>query len=370
MNPNHKCSVTLIVAISWLLMCVSSLGLGQAPVEGYVEGRIVRVDHEIRIAVVRLSSGDLVQAQLGAAFEGQLNVPEFQVGDRVELYYFRDPGGTRQYMVSDWVRRPSLLWLIGLFLAVATVVARGKGLRAFIATACSLAVTVWFVLPGIIAGFNPMLVSLLGVGTILLMAIYFVHGISWSTTAALLGTYAAVFVTMGIGLLFVDLARLTGFGSHEAVYITLVAEHVSLKGLILAGLLIGALGALTDITIVQASVVRELAHVNPNFTLRELYVRAMNVGLDHIGSLVNTLVLAYTGAALPLLVLLHIEATGLLRALNFEPVAAEIVHTVVGSIGLILAVPLTTLIAAFLFQGNRFPVKPGEINGHTHHHHH
>jgi uncharacterized membrane protein len=350
----------------WLLAGFFGFALAQTPDEGYAEGRIVGADHELRVAVVRLAGGDVVQAELGAA-AGATGLPEFQAGERVELYYQRDQGGARRYLVSDWVRRPSLYWLVGLFLVVAVVVARAKGLRAFISTACSLAIAVGFVVPGILAGYSPVLVSLLGVGTILVLAIYFVHGVSWSTTAALVGTFAAVVVTMAIGLYFVDLARLTGFGSHEAIYINLAAAQVNLKGMILAGLLIGALGALTDITIVQASVVRELAPANPRFGMRALYARAMNVGLDHIGSLVNTLVLAYTGAALPLLVLLRLQATSLPQALNVEPVAVEVVHTLVGSIGLILAVPLTTFIAAFLFRGDRLPLRPGELE-HAHHH--
>jgi uncharacterized membrane protein len=255
-----------------------------------------------------------------------------------------------------------------LFLVVSVAIGRGKGLRAFISTGASLAIAIFFVVPAILAGYSPVLVSLAGVGGMLVMAIYFVHGVSWSTSAALLGTLLTVIVTMALGVLFTDLAYLTGFGSDEARYIGLSGLEVNIRGLLLAGLLIGALGALTDITIVQASVVRELAHVNPAFGLRDLYGRAMNVGLDHIGSLVNTLVLAYTGAALPLLVLLTISEVGILRALNLEIVAAEVVTTLVGSIGLILAVPVTTLIAAFLFRGDRIPVAPGELE-HTHHHH-
>jgi uncharacterized membrane protein len=129
---------------------------------------------------------------------------------------------------------------------------------------------------------------------------------------------------------------------------------------------VGALGALTDITIVQASVVRELSLVNPTFQWSELYQRGMNVGLDHIGSLVNTLVLAYTGSSLPLLVLLQLNDFGIARALNFELVASEVVHTLVGSIGLVLAVPLTTLTAALMFRGNRLPVKERELTLHGH----
>lgn len=149
--------------------------------------------------------------------------------------------------------------------------------------------------------------------------------------------------------------------------ITSGAGQVDLKGLLLAGLLIGALGALTDITIVQASVIRELAHVNPAFGLGELYRRGMNVGLDHIGSLVNTLVLAYTGAALPLFLLLSINDFSLARALNLELVASEVVHTLVGSVGLVLAVPFTTFVAALMFRGDKLPLAEGELE-HAHHH--
>ncbi len=340
---------------------------------GQVEGRIVAIDPETCLATVRLADGQELQAALGEAWDDDFGVnpyaaiPEFKEGEDVQVYFSTGPDGNLQYNVEDWIRRPALLWLTLLFLVVSVAVGRGKGLRAFISTGASLAIAVLVVIPGILAGYHPVPVSLLGVNSMLVMAIYFVHGVNWSTSAALIGTFLTVVVTMALGLLFTDLAYLTGFGSHEASYISLSAAQVNIKGLLLAGLLIGALGALTDITIVQASVVRELAHVNPGFSLRDLYGRAMNVGLDHVGSLVNTLVLAYTGAALPLLVLLTVSETGLLRALNLESVAAEIVTTLVGSIGLILAVPLTTFIAAAMFRGDRIPVAPGELE-HGHHH--
>ncbi len=343
-----------------------------APTEvqfGYDEGRILEIDHAQGRAIVRLSDGRVIEAELPLAGDFTVSdLPDFRANQRVELYYSPRPGdGTRQYVVVDWIRRPALLWLVGLFLVVSVAVARFKGLRAFIATGTSLAIVIGFIVPRILEGGNPIFVSLVGVGGILILAIYFVHGLNWSTTAALLGTFLAVIATMALGLLFTELAHLTGFGSEEAMMINIGASQVNLKGLILAGLLVGALGALTDITIVQASVVRELAHVNPNFGLRELYTRAMNVGLDHIGSLVNTLVLAYTGAALPLMVLLYLNEFSLGRALNLELVAQEVVHTLVGSIGLILAVPITTLLAAAMFKGDKLPIKEGELE-HAHHH--
>jgi uncharacterized membrane protein len=347
------------------------------PEVGYVEGRILELAPASRgtpigaggMALVRLVDGSLVNAVVPSTDDlGATTVDAYRVGDRVELYYAPAPGGTvREYVVVDWIRRPALYLLVGLFLLVSVAVARLKGLRAFIATGVSLAIIVTFIVPRILDGWNPMLVTLVGVGGILVLAIYFVHGLNWSTTAALAGTMAAVVATMALGVSFTHFAHLTGFGSEEAMLITFSAEQVDLRGLLLAGLLIGALGALTDITIVQASVVRELAHVNPSFAWSELYRRGMNVGLDHIGSLVNTLVLAYVGAGLPLLVLLSVGDYSWGRALNIEQVAAEVVHTLVGSIGLILGVPITTALAAAMFRGGRLKLREGELD-HAHHH--
>ena len=319
-------------------------------------------------ALVQLPGGRVIEADLPLDdLFAPLDLPPFEVGQRVELYYSNGPDGEREYVVTDWVRRPALVWLVILFLAVSVAVARLKGLRAFIATGTSLVIIVGFIVPRILDGWSPILVSLVGVGGILFLAIYFVHGLNWSTTAALVGTFLAVVITMTLGVLFSDLSHLTGFGSEDAMMINAAAGQINLKGLLLAGLLIGALGALTDITIVQASVVRELAHVNPEFGVGELYRRGMNVGLDHVGSLVNTLVLAYAGAALPLLLLLTLSDFSLARVLNLELVAAEVVHTLVGSIGLILAVPITTYLAALLFRGDRLPMRSGELD-HAHHH--
>lgn len=338
---------------------------------GYVDGRIrgiVSHDDRTTVALVEIADGRVIEATLPDPnpFAGEA-LPPFETGQRVEVYFSPGPDGTRDYVVADWVRRPALGLLVGLFLLVSVVVARLKGLRAFVATGASLAIIVLFIVPRIVDGASPVAVSLVGVGGILILAIYFVHGVSWSTTAALIGTFLAALTTMGLGIVFSDLAHLTGYGSEDAAMIAATAPDIALRGLMLAGLMIGALGALTDITIVQAAVVRELAHVDPESGVRTLYGRAMNVGLDHIGSLVNTLVLAYTGAALPLLVLLGQGEIGFSRALNLELIAAEVVHTLVGSIGLILAVPVTTLIAAAMFRGDRLPIAPGELD-HAHGH--
>ena len=361
------------IKIFFLLLCLltnEALAHEGASETGYLEGKVQGVDVVNGSARVTLKDGHAVEADIGLLVPDELSSNEslnLKVGQRVELYYSPDPTGETVYVIVDWVRRPVLFYLIGLFLLVSMVVARLKGLRAFLATTLSLIIVTLYIVPQILAGQPPMLVSLLGIGGILILAIYFVHGLSWSTTAALLGTFVAVIITMFLGILFSSLAHLTGFGSEEAMYITISAGNINLKGLMLAGLLIGALGALTDITIVQASVIRELAHVNPKLTWADLYSRGMNVGLDHIGSLVNTLVLAYTGAALPMLILLSLNDFTWQRALNIELVASEMIQTLVGSIGLILAVPITTFVATFMFRGDKLPLRKSELAlGHSH----
>ena len=367
-----------IVLAIVLAIAAASIATAQSPGQdadpsaiGWVDGTIrtiVEASTGPSTALVELANGRVIEARLpGQDPMAGYELPAFEAGDRVEVYYSPGPGGERVHVVADWVRRPALGWLVGLFLLVSVVVARFKGLRAFLATAASLAIVIGFVVPRIVDGAHPVPISLLGVSAILILAIYFVHGVSWSTTAALIGTFLAAVVTMLLGIVFTDLAHLTGFGSEDAAMIAATAPNIALRGLMLAGLMIGALGALTDITIVQAAVVRELAHADPDWDIRALYQRGMNVGLDHIGSLVNTLVLAYTGAALPLLVLLGQGEIGFARAVNLELIAAEVVHTLVGSIGLILAVPVTTLIAAVMFRGDRLPLAPGELD-HAHAH--
>lgn len=316
------------------------------------------LDAENATAQIKLRNGDMLTAIL-PSYDSMPNAPTFKVGQVVELVAVPEDDRT-YYEVIEWVRRPVLGWLLGLFVLVTLLVARLKGLRAILATALSLVTVILYIVPQILAGTSPMLVSLLGAGGMLLLAIYFVHGFNWSTSAALMGTLVTVILTLGLGLLFIQLSYLTGFGSQEALYFNIAAEQINLRGLILAGLVIGSLGALTDTSVVQASLVRELSHVNPTLGTLELYQRGMAVGRDHIGSLVNTLVFAYTGAALPMLLMLLVNDFSLPHALNMELIATEIVHTLVGSIGLVWAVPLTTFIAASLFKGDKLTMLPNE----------
>ena len=307
---------------------------------------------------IRLDRGEMVT--------GRIQSRRFEPGDRVEVYETligMPPNEETVYYPTDRLRRAPLAWLTVLFVAVAAVVGRAKGLRAVIGLAFSLAVILLAMVPAINNGINPPLVAILGSSVILAVSVYFVHGVNWTTSAALIGTIGAAAVAMGLSVTFTRLAHLSGFGTEEAMFIQQLGGNVNLQGLLIAGMLVGALGALVDSSIAQAAVVRELAGLAPGLSWRRLYAGAMNVGFDHIGSLINTLVLAYAGSALPLFVLFNLSGADVMRVLNGELIAAEVVQSLVGSIALILAVPLSSLVAALLFAGN---TRPGGSGVHSH----
>jgi uncharacterized membrane protein len=317
--------------------------LAQEP-GGYLLGRILALDPE---GVARVEvQGKVKEALLPADGGG------FRPGMRVVLYQ----EGGRLY-VAEPDRMPWLVGLLFLFALLAALLGRGKGLRGLLGTLLSLLVVVYLVVPRVASGGNPLLYALLGSLGVLLFTIYWVHGVNRKTTAALLGTLASVLFVLLLSLYFVGAMGFTGLASEEALLLKQWGG-VDLLSLYLAGVVVGALGALTDVTVTQAAVVQALAHANPRFGLGELYRRGMEVGYDHIGSLVNTLVLAYAAGSLPLFLLLTKDPTPLRFLLNTEPFAAEITAMVLGSLGLLLAVPLTTLVAAFLFQGGK--AGPGE----------
>lgn len=256
--------------------------------------------------------------------------------------------------VTDFYRTPALIRLFGVFLTIILLVTGIGGLRSLAGLAASFAIIMSFILPQIVAGAHPVAVVLTASAGILFISYYLTHGFTTKTTIALIGTFLALVVTGILAVVFGGAARLTGYGAEEASFLSTQLGHpISVYNLLIAGIIIGALGVLDDITISQASVVAELKHANSKLSLSELFVRGMRVGHDHIASLVNTLVLVYTGSALPLLILFVGGERSWTSLVNYEPVAEEIVRTLVGSIGLVAAVPITTLIAAYWYSGKR-----------------
>ncbi|MEA2443986.1 MAG: hypothetical protein QOJ12_1278 [Thermoleophilales bacterium] len=270
------------------------------------------------------------------------------------------------YSLADLDRRAPMLWLAIAFVVIVSVLGRGRGVMALVGLAASLAVVVFFVVPAILDGRSPLAVALAGGVAVMLVTIALAHGLGAKSIAAALGTAVSLALTVGLAVLFTNLAHLTGFGSEEATLLSASGGNVSFKGLVVAGMVIGALGVLDDVTVSQASAVMALRRANPAQHARELYRGALEVGRDHVAATVNTLVLAYAGATLPLLLLFSVGATPFADALNGESVAEPIVATLVGSIGLIAAVPITTALAALL--ASRLPAErlPDAAHGHVH----
>jgi uncharacterized membrane protein len=221
-----------------------------------------------------------------------------------------------------------------------------------------------FVVPAILDGGSPLLVAIVGSLAVAFVTIPLAHGWGPKSVSALLATAGSLLFTAALALLFTDLTHLTGFSSEEATFLDLAQSDISLEGLLLAGMVIGALGVLDDVTISQASTVLALRRANPLLGLRDLFGRAMQVGRDHVSATVNTLVLAYVGAALPVLLIFSAADVGVGDVVNLEIVAKAIVAMLVGSLGLIAAVPLTTGLAALLAVGEAPDRSPGEAHSH------
>jgi uncharacterized membrane protein len=310
--------------------------------------------HNCSNVTIRLDSGRDKGKTATIRFGDTGSDAKVGLGDRVLVYKNPLPPGAQlggvkvpPYSFSDFQRQQPMLWLLALFAVVVLAAGRFHGLRALAGLAASLATVVFFVVPAITDGRPPLQVAAFGALGVMLATIPLVHGGGAKSLAACLGTAFALLLTLGLADLFTSLAHLSGLTTDEAVYLQ-STTHVSIKGLLLAGMVIGSLGVLGDTTVTQASTVIALRRANPRLGWRELMTHATSVGRDHIAATVNTLVLAYTGAALPVLIIFSLGGTSVGSALNGEVVAAPVVATLVGSIGLIAAVPVTTALAALL----------------------
>ncbi|MGH9010517.1 MAG: YibE/F family protein [Acidimicrobiia bacterium] len=291
-------------------------------------------------------TGKVVDVEVGQGADS----PVLKTGDKIVVGRVGsgegdDAGG---WYFSDFQRRGPLTALAVFFALAVVVFARWRGLFALVGLAISFAVLVRFILPAILIGKNPVAVAVVGSAAIMFAALYLAHGINARTTTAVLGTVGALFLTGVLAWIFVTGTHLTGMASEESGLLAASLSGVSLKGLLLGGIVIGSLGVLDDVTVTQASAVWELHQANPAYGFQRLYAAGIRIGRDHIASTVNTLVMAYAGASLPLLVLFTLSSRQLGDVLTSEIVAQEIIRTLVGSIGLVSAVPITTALAAFV----------------------
>ncbi|MFJ6905686.1 YibE/F family protein [Streptomyces griseoluteus] len=274
-------------------------------------------------------------------------------GDKVVVAYEPKAPKELQYAVTDLDRKFPMALLAGIFAVAVVVVGRLRGVMALVALAVSFLVLTLFILPAVLQGSNPLLVAVVGSSAIMLIALYMCHGLSARTSVAVLGTLVSLLLIGVLGSQFIGWAALTGNTDDNTGLIHGLYPSIDMSGLLLAGVIIGSLGVLDDVTVTQTSAVWELHEANPSMGWRGLYRAGIRIGRDHIASVVNTLVLAYAGAALPLLLLFSIAQSGVGTVATSELVAEEIVRTLVGSIGLVASVPVTTALAALVVSADR-----------------
>jgi uncharacterized membrane protein len=277
--------------------------------------------------------------------------PNVSVGDDVVVGYESQTGF---YFYADQERRGPLLWLALIFAAAVIALGRFRGVLALLASASTVVVLVVFIAPAVLDGRDPLLVCLVGAAAIAFVSLYLTHGINPMTTVALAGTLGALGLTLVLSIVFFELADFTGLATEEGLTLPAVVGELDLLGLLLGGVMLGTLGALDDVTVTQSATVWELHETDRRLGFVRLFRSGMSVGREHIASTVNTLLLAYAGASLPLVLLFALSDQSLATVANSEIVAVEIARTLCGSIGLVAATPLTTgLAAAALTLGPR-----------------
>jgi uncharacterized membrane protein len=279
--------------------------------------------------------------------------PELDPGTSVYLQPLPE-GSEPAYALADVNRTVPLLVLSLMFAAAVVVLARWKGVTALIGLIASLVILGIYVLPALLEGQSPVVIAAIGAAAIAIVSMGLAHGFNVRTGVALIGTVLALIITTLLGALFTEVMNFTGVATDDAAYLYAVSGNVlDLRGLLLAGLVIGALGVLDDVTVTQAATVWEVYGADERVSLRSLWAAGMRVGRDHVAAVVNTLVLAYVGASLPLFLLITLSDAPMLQSINSETIAAEIVRSMVGGLGIIAAVPLTTGLAAALLVDSR-----------------
>lgn len=286
-------------------------------------------------------------------------------GNKFYFNYLVDINGSEKYGVINIDRRDSLVLLVLIFVGVIIWFGRWQGARSLLALVTSFLAIFYILLPGLLNGWNPLITSSLVASGILFGAIFFTHGFNRESLVAYSGTMIAVCITALFALFAVGITSLSGFASEESTYLNLgTGGTLDFTGLLLGAIIIGILGVLDDIAVTQAAVVTELYDANPGISKKEVYSRALRIGREHVGALVNTLVLAYTGASLPILLYFKLSDMSFGSVVNLEVFATEVVRAIVGSIGLILTVPIVTMLAVIYLKGYT------SKHSHSHHHHH
>lgn len=311
------------------------------------------------------AGGETVAVEVPPEIKREVDVV---AGDRIRFLDLgeRSESAAAQYSFVDFVRTVPMALLAAIYAAVVILVARWRGLRALLGLLGAYVVVAQFILPGLVEGKPPLLLGLVGSSVIMIAVLYFAHGFSARTSTALLGTIFGLVTTSLVAAWATGAANLTGLNDEADYTLSYASESISLSAILLCGLIISGLGVLNDVTITQSSAVWEMHELAPESSARRLFAGAMRVGRDHIASTVYTIVFAYAGAALPLLILLSLQDRPFLETISSGELAEEIVRTLVGSIGLVLAIPVTTGIAVLVVKavgsGSSSPVETDAVD--------
>lgn len=293
------------------------------------------------------SAGSIVDVTMRIDDDPKLDYINYETGQEVYVVETQIADETNYY-IKEPIRKTPLFTLLILFVLAAVAIGGLQGLSSLIGLGISFGIIFVLVIPLMLNGTNPVLVSVFGGSLILTTAVYLSHGFNKKTSIALIGTIAALIITAVLASFYTVFVKLTGYSSDEATFlIQLIDTELNMRGILLASLILGGIGVLDDVTVGQSAIVFELNEANPSFSFKELFFRSMKIGRDHIASMINTLVLAYTASALPLVMLFIASHASLSEILNTEFIAEEIVRTLVGSIGLIASVPITTALACY-----------------------
>ncbi len=318
------------------------------------EGQITLGDHtqNYQTLSVEILQGDAKGQQFSLDFgKTQLRSDDFRfkVGDKLYVTQGTAPDGTVRVYYADFDRSKPLIILAVVFLLAILVMGRWKGAGSLISLAISMFMIIGYIIPHILNGEDPVRVSIIGSVILMAVTLYLTYGWNLKTHSSVISMGFSLLLTGGLAALFVTLSRLNGYGDENALYlIQLSSVQINPQGLLLGGIIIGTLGVLDDLVTSQSAAVVEIHNANPTLNFIETFKRAINIGQDHVAATVNTLVLSYTGASLPLLLVFTLGNGAYQYLFNSEILAEEIVRTLVGSIGLVAAVPISTLVASFI----------------------
>ncbi|HNP74975.1 MAG TPA: YibE/F family protein [bacterium] len=360
--------VLLIILLLFVLTPIGYLSAQEGGTVGEVfEARVIDILEERTLTsdqAVKIQQNLKLEGLTGAFTDRQfeyygigdievIGSGSYKIGDRVLVNYTKDADGSEIFFVLEKVRRNDIYLLFGLFVVVVLIVGRSKGLRALLALVMSFLVILKFIVPRVLAGSNPLIIALIGSFFILLLLIYLTEGFNRKSHLAVLSIFLCLILVFLLADFFVGLLSLSGTVQEETAFLVSAGYgHINFQGLLLAAFLIGALGILDDVVVGQIEAVGQIKQANPSLPAKKLFKMAMAVGNAHLGSVINTLFLAYAGASFSLLLLFSIKQPpflSLTQVISSELVATEIVRTLVGCIGLALAIPLATIMAVWFY---------------------